>query len=52
MLRFVAALSPIVLLAAGYLARWWPLFLATLLVLVATDYFFALGWIEGWLALV
>jgi hypothetical protein len=52
MLRFVVALSPIVLLAIGLLARWRPLFIVTLLAFVAADYFFTVGWLSEWLALV
>lgn len=52
MLRFVVALSPLVLLAMELLARWKPLFLATTLGFVAADYFFTVGWLQNWLPLV
>ena len=52
MLRFVVALSPLVLLGMTLLARWKPVFLVSLLAFVATDYFFTIGWLREWLALV
>jgi hypothetical protein len=52
MLRFVSALSPVVLLAMELLARWKPLSIATALAFVAADYFFTVGWLQNWLPLV
>jgi len=52
MLRFVVALSPVVLPAIAFLARWRWLFVVSLLAFIASDYFFTVGWLEGWLALV
>ena len=52
MLRFVAALSPVVLPVMALLGRWRPVFLVTLLAFVAGDYFFTVGWLEEWLPLV
>jgi hypothetical protein len=48
----VVALSPLVLLAMTLLARRRLLFVVTLLAFVASDYFFTVGWLEEWLALV
>jgi hypothetical protein len=52
MLRFVAALSPVVLLGIELLARWKALAIATALIFVVTDYFFTVGWLQNWLPLV
>jgi hypothetical protein len=52
MLRFVAALSPIVLLAMSLLARRRAVFAAVLVAFVVGDWFFTVGWLEEWLALV
>jgi hypothetical protein len=52
MLRFVAALSPVVLLAMELLGRWKPLSIATALTFVAADYVFTVGWLQNWLPLV
>ncbi len=52
MLRFVAALSPIVLALMLLLARWQVVFVIALLGFVVADYAFTVGWLEEWLALV
>jgi hypothetical protein len=52
MLRFVTALSPVVLLAASCLASRRLLFLASLAVVLISGYFFTIGWLNDWLALV
>jgi hypothetical protein len=52
MLRFVAALSPIVLLAMSLLARRRAVFAAVLVAFVVGDWYFTIGWLEEWLALV
>lgn len=52
MLRFVVALSPVVLPVMAFLARWRWLFVVSLLVFVASDYFLTVGWLKEWLALV
>lgn len=52
MLRFVVALSPIMLAAMSLLARWRWLFAVSLIAFVAADYFFTVGWLREWLALV
>lgn len=52
MLRFVVALSPVVLVGISMLARAKRLFPLLLLGIVASDYFFTLGWLREWLALV
>jgi hypothetical protein len=52
MLRFVAALSPIVLLAMNLLASRKLLFVVVLAAFVVSDYFFTVGWLEEWLPLV
>ncbi|HTJ56680.1 MAG TPA: hypothetical protein VL418_03830 [Devosiaceae bacterium] len=52
MLRFVVALSPLVLLATSFLASWRATYVVALLAIVAGDYFFTVGWLEEWLPLV
>lgn len=52
MLRFVTALAPLMLAAMTLLARNRFVFAASVLVFLATDYFFAIGWITGYLSLV
>ncbi|MDR3470154.1 MAG: hypothetical protein P4M09_00425 [Devosia sp.] len=52
MLRFVVALSPVVLPVIALLAKWRPLFVVSLIAFVAADYFFTIGWLEEWLPLV
>jgi hypothetical protein len=52
MLRFVSAMSPLVLTLMLFLARWRIVFLATLAGFVAADYFFTFGWLQGYLTLV
>jgi hypothetical protein len=52
MLRFVVALSPVVLPIVALFARWRPVFFVTLALVVAGDYFFTVGWLEEWLPLV
>ena len=52
MLRFVAALSPLVLLAMNLLAARKLLFIVVLVAFVASDYFFTVGWLQEWLPLV
>jgi hypothetical protein len=53
MLRFVVALSPIVVLAITLLARQRLLFWFSLAACIASDYVFTLGWLdEHWFALV
>jgi len=52
MLRFVVALSPVVLPVIALLARWRPVFVVTLVAFVAGDYFFTVGWLAEWLSLV
>ena len=52
MLRFVVALSPVVLVLIAALARWRPVYLLSLLACVAGDYFFTVGWLKEWLTLV
>jgi hypothetical protein len=52
MLRFVVALSPVVLPVIALLARWRLVFIVTLLAFIAADYFFTVGWLEEWLPLV
>jgi hypothetical protein len=52
MLRFVVALSPVVLPVMALLARWRWLFVVSLVAFVASDYFFTVGWLKEWLALV
>jgi len=52
MLRFVVALSPVVLPVIALLARWRWLFIVSLVAFVVSDYFFTVGWLSEWLALV
>ena len=52
MLRFVVALSPVVLPVMMLLARWRVLFFLALAAFVVGDYFFTVGWLEEWLPLV
>lgn len=52
MLRFVSAMSPLVLTLMLFLARWQVVFLATLAGFIAADYFFTFGWLQGYLTLV
>jgi hypothetical protein len=52
MLRFVVALSPLVLLAIELLARRKPLFVAATIGFAVADYFFTVGWLQNWLPLV
>jgi Gpi18-like mannosyltransferase len=52
MLRFVTALSPVVLPVMTLLARWKLVFAVALIAFVAGDYFFTVGWLEEWLPLV
>ncbi len=52
MLRFVVALSPLVLLGAQLLSRPTLLFAGALAAMALCDYFFTIGWLSGWLALV
>jgi hypothetical protein len=52
MLRFVVALSPIMLLAMALLARHRLVFILSLIGFVAADYFFTIGWLAEWLTLV
>ncbi|MEO8882894.1 MAG: hypothetical protein ABI377_05690 [Devosia sp.] len=52
MLRFVTALSPIVLVVITLLARSRLVYVASLLGFVAADYFFTAGWLQEWLPLV
>ena len=52
MLRFVVALSPLVLLAMSMLARFRPIFVLSLIAFVVGDYFFTVGWLAEWLPLV
>ena len=52
MLRFVVALSPVVLPVIGLLGRWKLVFIVALVAFVAGDYFFTVGWLEEWLPLV
>ena len=52
MLRFVVALSPVVMTLFAFLARWRWLFVVSLLVFVASDYFLTVGWLKEWLFLV
>lgn len=52
MLRFVAGLAPVSLLAAELLARHRWLFAAGLLAMVASGYWTTIGWLTGYLTLV
>ncbi|MGN6102593.1 MAG: hypothetical protein ACTHOR_15740 [Devosia sp.] len=52
MLRFVVALSPLMLPTMRFLAWGRPLFWLALLAFIIGDYTFTVGWLEGWLALV
>jgi hypothetical protein len=52
MLRFVVALSPLMLPTMRFLAGSRPLFWLALLAFIIGDYTFTVGWLEGWLALV
>lgn len=52
MLRFVTALSPVVLTLMLLLARWRIVFWLALLGFVAADYFFTVGWLKEYLTLV
>jgi len=52
MLRFVTALSPIVLVVITWLARSRLIYAVSLLGFVAADYFFTTGWLQEWLPLV
>ena len=51
-LRFVAALSPVVLVLMSLLARFRIVFALALLGFIAADYVFTVGWLEEWLAVV
>ena len=52
MLRFVSAMSPLVLTLMLFLARWRIVFVVALAGFVAADYFFTFGWLSGYLTLV
>ena len=52
MLRFVTAMSPLVLTLMLFLARWQILFVVALLGFIAADYYFTFGWLKGYLTLV
>ena len=52
MLRFVSAMSPLVLTLMLFLARWNIVFVVALAGFVAADYFFTFGWLSGYLTLV
>ena len=52
MLRFVTALSPVVLVLTKLLARSRLVYIASVMGFVAADYFFTVGWLQEWLPLV
>jgi hypothetical protein len=52
MLRFIVALSPLVLVAMGWLATSRVIWAMALLAFIVGDYAFTVGWLKEWLTLV